>query len=59
VPGVGNRRHGGGPLSADIDPPLDQRLVGAGSDAEFGDLLVPGGVGPAFAETECRARTLS
>jgi hypothetical protein len=58
VPGVGDRGHGGGPFPADVDPSLDQRLVGAGGDAQFGDLLVAGGVGPAFAETECRARTL-
>jgi len=58
VPGVGDRRHGGGPFPADIDPPLDQRLVGAGGDAQFGDLPVAGGVGPAFAETQRRARAL-
>ena len=58
MPGVGDRRHGSGPFAADVDPPLDQRLVGAGGDAQFGDLLVPGGVGPAFTETERRARVL-
>ena len=58
MPGVGDRRHGGSPFASDIDPPLDQRLVGAGGDAQFGDLLIPGGVGPAFAETECGACAL-
>jgi hypothetical protein len=58
MPGVGDRRHGGGPLPADLDPPLDQCLVGAGGNAQLGDLLVPGGVGPAFAEAERRARAL-
>jgi hypothetical protein len=57
-PGVRDRRGSGRALPAHRDPALDQRLIRASGDAQFRDLLVPGGVGPVLAETECRARAL-
>jgi hypothetical protein len=55
---VGESCRGGGPLAADLDPGLSQRLVHPGGDAQVGDLPVPRGVGLVLAIAEGQARAL-